>query len=79
MSLFEKKAFFPKVSIFNNIYIAKVEVNETALHCRSLLVIQSPTHDFLDLIQNNRKFCKKIIKTVTFWDRAQKLNLITIN
>ena len=34
---------------------ARVEVNETAVYCRSLLGLQSPTLNFLDLIQTNRK------------------------
>ena len=44
------------------IYNAMVAVYETAVYCRSLFGLQSPiTHNFGDLIQNNRKCCKNII------------------
>ena len=41
-----------------------MEVNKAVLCGRSLLGLQSPTIDFGDLIQNNRKVCQKIITTL---------------
>ena len=49
------------ISKFNNLYNAKVEVNETALKCSSLFRLQSPMLNILDLIQNNRKCWTNVI------------------
>ena len=38
-----RRAVFAKFSSFNNCCNARVEVNYTALYCRLLLVLQSPT------------------------------------
>ena len=48
-------AVFAKFSSFNNLYNVMVEVNKTAIYCRSFLELQSLTLNLLDLIQNNRK------------------------
>ena len=43
MWLFEKNAVFAKCSSFNDLYNARVEVNETAVYCKSPSGLQSPT------------------------------------
>ena len=45
-------------SSFNHLYNARVEVNEAAEKCKSLLWLQSPTLNVWDLIQNNGKIAK---------------------
>ena len=54
---------YSKVSSFNNLYNARVEVKETAVYCRLLFWLQSPTRNFLDSIQNNKRKCNNIIKS----------------
>ena len=61
MWLIQEKAVFAQLSSLNNLYNARVEVNETAVYCRSFLGLQSPTLNVLDLMQYNRKCCKHII------------------
>ena len=61
MRLFEKKAVCAKTLSFNNPYIARIKEDETGIYCRSILGLQSPTLNFYDLIQSNRKFCKIIL------------------
>ena len=61
MWLFDKKTIFAFFLNFNNLYNARVKVNETAVYCRSFLGLQSPTHNILDFIYNNRTCCKNII------------------
>ena len=60
MELFEKKDIFAKCSTFNNLYNARVELNEAVICCRLFLGLQSPTLNLLVLIQN-RKFCKNVL------------------
>ena len=77
MWLFDKKAVFAKFSSFNNCYNARVGVKETVICCKSCLGLQSPTLNFLELIQNNRKVCKHIMGVT--WIGYENGILLTIS
>ena len=57
-----------------------MEVHDTEVYCRSLLGLQSPTLNFLDLIQNSGKCCKNIITSCGLHGYGhEKEFLLTIN
>ena len=66
MWLLEKNAVFANLSMLNNLYNARVKVNESMVYCWSRLGLQSPEFNCLDLIQNNRTFRRNIISSRTW-------------
>ena len=76
--IWEKYSFFDIFSSLNNLYNARVEVNETGVyiicHAEDYRIL-SLTYPYLDLIQNTRKCCNTIITYCRLQGEGMKIEL----